>query len=93
MIKFLTAGLISVFAVMSLYSTEAKPSETKKKCDKNCCPNIQAQATPTESKLIKLKRDSRPDNAEVYFVSPKDGDVITGDVKVIFGLVQKRMIF
>ena len=33
-----------------------------------------------------LKRSERAEGAEVYIISPKDGDVVGKEVKVVFGL-------
>ncbi len=32
------------------------------------------------------ERTPAPDGAELYFVSPSDGDVVAGEVRVVFGL-------
>ena len=35
---------------------------------------------------------SAPDGAEVYFVSPADGDEVEGEVKVVFGLRNMEVV-
>lgn len=38
------------------------------------------------SSFAEFKSQSAPKGAEVYFISPKDGDVVSGDIVVRFGL-------
>ncbi len=86
--------VVAVFfsAVAVLYANtknEVKPVEEKKvkvDCPQNgeCC-TLKAVASPTQA-ADALKRSSRPEGAEVYIISPKDGDVVGKEVKVVFGL-------
>jgi len=84
--------VVAVFfsALAALYASnksEATPSEVKSpkvECPNNgeCC---KATATPTQAENA-IKRSPRPADAEVYIISPKDGDVVGKEVKVVFGL-------
>ncbi|MCM8540426.1 MAG: DUF4399 domain-containing protein [Lentisphaeraceae bacterium] len=81
--KVLFAGLL-LSAVFALYAGNTK-EEVKAKidCDNGCCT---ATAVPTQAAPDPLKRSERADDAEVYIISPKDGDVVGPEVQVIFGL-------
>lgn len=52
-------------------------------------PSPTAEATPAASPTAEAAppaTSTAPEGAEVYFVSPADGDEIEGEVKVVFGL-------
>lgn len=88
MIKKALIAAVSITALVSLYAGTATTTESKEKdCKTNCCPAqakiSSATATPTASPI---KRSPRPADAEVYFISPKDGDVVGKEFKVVFGL-------
>ena len=40
-----------------------------------------------ETKATTLQRTTAPAGVELYFISPKDGDTVSGDVAVRFGLL------
>ncbi len=78
---------IAIFALASsvaiaLYAAENKTS-AKQECVNGCCT---ATAKPTQSVESPLKRSSRPEAAEVYIISPKDGEVVGEEFTVVFGL-------
>ena len=72
----------SALAVLYAGNQKAEVSQTKVICKDNCCT---AEASPTQAQ-DPLKRSERPEGAEVYIISPKDGDVVGKEVQVIFGL-------
>lgn len=82
--KVLFAGLL-VSAVFALYAGNDKvetKAQAKADCETNCCT---ASAAPTQAP-DPMKRSPRPEEAEVYIISPKDGDVVGQDVQIVFGL-------
>ena len=51
-----------------------------------CLLSALAFASPVNAADEKPKRQSSPEGAKVYIVSPQDGDVVKRNFKVIFGL-------
>lgn len=90
MFKKVTLAAVFFLVIATLYASnksEIKLDEVEKakvECPQNgeCCT---AEASPTQADSP-LKRSSRPEGAEVYIISPKDGDVVGKEFKVVFGL-------
>ena len=85
MIKKVLYVLITISAAFALYAGNQKgtasPTDNKECSTSDCCPAT--KASPTSNPL---KRSPRPDNAKVYIISPKDGDVVDKEFTVVFGL-------
>ena len=91
--RILIAVLLSCgIAVLYAGSVEQKKTVeksttkvTKVDCKNGCCPS---SASPTQAPAAgaALPRDPRPADAEVYIISPKDGDTVGKEFKVVFGL-------
>ena len=86
MIKKLVFTAITSAAALALYAGNqngsASPSLVNEKCETGkCCPTTKTATTKSP-----MQRSPRPEGAEVYIISPKDGDVVGKEFKVVFGL-------
>jgi hypothetical protein len=82
---FISAAVVLYAGNKSTDKQEVKPTAIEKiECTAGCC---NATASPTQAADANpLKRSARPENAMVYIISPKDGDVVSEKVTVRFGL-------
>lgn len=78
----LTSAVFALYAGSKAEKVEAKVEAPKVECKDGCCT---AAAAPTQADNP-MKRSSRPAGAEVYIISPKDGDVVDKEFTVVFGL-------
>ena len=94
MFKQITIAVLLAFGIAALYAGNPESQKnqndtavsTAKKCSKGCCPLSSSSPTQAEAAGAALPRSTRPADAEVYIISPKDGDVVGKQVKVVFGL-------
>lgn len=87
MIKKTLFATLTASALFALYAgnqtkSSASPSLVTEKCETGkCCPT--SKTTPTNNAI---KRSPSPEGAEAYIISPKDGEVVGKEFKVVFGL-------
>jgi hypothetical protein len=68
-----------ILAVLTIFLISACNAEKTEKASEE-------QSKMQHDQMAEMARSKAPEGAEVYFITPQDGDVVEGPVKVQFGL-------